>query len=74
MKIDRSKLDASNLLWKVPEPQRKENHILYRLTSLPRHGALSIKGHNLTRCKIKNVITAIQTLHISEVKKRMYCL
>ncbi|KAK5878703.1 hypothetical protein CesoFtcFv8_024089 [Champsocephalus esox] len=49
VKIDRSKLDASNLLWKVPEPQRKENHILYRLTSLPRHGALSIKGHNLTR-------------------------
>ncbi|KAJ4926205.1 hypothetical protein JOQ06_008388, partial [Pogonophryne albipinna] len=49
VKIDRSKLDASNLLWKVPEPQRKENQILYRLTSLPRHGALSIKGHNLTR-------------------------
>lgn len=48
--IDRSKLDASNLLGKVPEPHRKDHHILYRLISLPRHGALSIRGHNFTRC------------------------
>ncbi|KAM9338003.1 chondroitin sulfate proteoglycan 4-like [Symphorus nematophorus] len=47
--IDRSKLDASNLLGKVPEPQRKDHHILYRVISLPRHGALSIRGQNLTR-------------------------
>ncbi|XP_068430681.1 chondroitin sulfate proteoglycan 4-like [Clinocottus analis] len=47
--IDRSKLDASNLLGKVPEPHRKDHHILYRLISPPRHGALSIHGHNLTR-------------------------
>ncbi|KAL7377035.1 hypothetical protein ABVT39_020267 [Epinephelus coioides] len=47
--IDRSKLDASNLLGKVPEPQRKDHHILYRVISLPRHGTLSIQGHNLTR-------------------------
>uniref|UniRef100_A0A3B4VAX2 Chondroitin sulfate proteoglycan 4-like n=1 Tax=Seriola dumerili TaxID=41447 RepID=A0A3B4VAX2_SERDU len=47
--IDRSKLDASNLLGKVPEPRRKDHHILYRVISLPRHGALSIRGHNLTR-------------------------
>ncbi|XP_044030460.1 chondroitin sulfate proteoglycan 4-like isoform X1 [Siniperca chuatsi] len=47
--IDRSKLDASNLLGKVPEPHRKDHHILYRVISLPRHGALSIRGHNLTR-------------------------
>ncbi|XP_045921927.1 chondroitin sulfate proteoglycan 4-like [Micropterus dolomieu] len=47
--IDRSKLDASNLLGKVPEPHRKDHHILYRVISLPRHGALSIHGHNLTR-------------------------
>ncbi|KAE8284919.1 Chondroitin sulfate proteoglycan 4 [Larimichthys crocea] len=46
--IDRSKLDASNLLGKIPEPQRKDHHILYRVISLPRHGALSIRGHNLT--------------------------
>ncbi|XP_040013786.1 chondroitin sulfate proteoglycan 4-like [Xiphias gladius] len=47
--IDRSKLDASNLLGNVPEPHRRDHHILYRVISLPRHGALSIPGHNLTR-------------------------
>ncbi|XP_059214410.1 chondroitin sulfate proteoglycan 4-like [Centropristis striata] len=47
--IDRSKLDASNLLGKVPEHHRKDHHILYRVILLPRHGALSIRGHNLTR-------------------------
>ncbi|GLD55148.1 chondroitin sulfate proteoglycan 4-like protein [Lates japonicus] len=47
--IDRSKLDASNLLGKVPEHHRKDHHILYRVITLPRHGALSIRGHNLTR-------------------------
>uniref|UniRef100_A0A665TYT0 Chondroitin sulfate proteoglycan 4-like n=1 Tax=Echeneis naucrates TaxID=173247 RepID=A0A665TYT0_ECHNA len=36
--IDGSKLDASNLLGKVPEPHRKDHHILYRVLSLPRHG------------------------------------
>jgi len=48
--IDRSKLDASNLLGKVPEPHRKDHHILYRLISPPRHGVLSIHGQNVTRC------------------------
>uniref|UniRef100_A0A672Z8C2 Laminin G domain-containing protein n=1 Tax=Sphaeramia orbicularis TaxID=375764 RepID=A0A672Z8C2_9TELE len=38
--IDRSKLDASNLLGKLPEPQRKDHHIMYRVISLPQHGAL----------------------------------
>ncbi|KAF3702208.1 Chondroitin sulfate proteoglycan 4 [Channa argus] len=47
--IDRSKLDASNLLEKVPESHREDHHVLYRVISLPRHGALSIGGHNLTR-------------------------
>ncbi|XP_076614950.1 chondroitin sulfate proteoglycan 4-like isoform X2 [Chaetodon auriga] len=47
--IDRSKLDASNLLGKIPEPHRKDHHILYRVISLPHHGALSIRGRNLTR-------------------------
>uniref|UniRef100_UPI001ED86138 chondroitin sulfate proteoglycan 4-like n=1 Tax=Scatophagus argus TaxID=75038 RepID=UPI001ED86138 len=47
--IDSSKLDASNLLEQVPEPHRKDHHILYRVISLPRHGALFIGGHNLTR-------------------------
>lgn len=48
--IDRSKLDATNLLGKVPESRRKDHHIMYRVIALPRHGALSIRGHNLTRC------------------------
>ncbi|XP_034566115.1 chondroitin sulfate proteoglycan 4-like [Notolabrus celidotus] len=49
--IDRTKLDASNLLGQVPESLRKEHWIMYRVISLPRHGALSIHGHNLTRNK-----------------------
>ncbi|KAM9735104.1 chondroitin sulfate proteoglycan 4-like [Menidia menidia] len=47
--IDRSKLDASNLLGKVPESHRKDHHIMYRVINHPRHGALTIRGHNLTR-------------------------
>uniref|UniRef100_A0A3Q2W506 Chondroitin sulfate proteoglycan 4-like n=1 Tax=Haplochromis burtoni TaxID=8153 RepID=A0A3Q2W506_HAPBU len=47
--IDRSKLDASNLLGKIPESHRKDHHIMYRVISLPRYGILSIRGHNLTR-------------------------
>uniref|UniRef100_A0A8C5HAC2 Chondroitin sulfate proteoglycan 4-like n=2 Tax=Gouania willdenowi TaxID=441366 RepID=A0A8C5HAC2_GOUWI len=47
--IDSSKLDASNLLGKVPEPHRKGHHILYRVVALPRHGVLSAQGRNLTR-------------------------
>uniref|UniRef100_A0A8C9X8C9 Laminin G domain-containing protein n=1 Tax=Sander lucioperca TaxID=283035 RepID=A0A8C9X8C9_SANLU len=39
--IDRSKLDASNLLGKVPEPHRKAHQILYRVISLPQHGTLT---------------------------------
>lgn len=48
--IDRSKLDASNLLEQITEPKRKDHHILYRVISPPRHGALSVRGYNLTRC------------------------
>lgn len=47
--IDRSKLDASNLLRKLPEMQQKGHHIMYRVISLPKHGALSLQGHNLSR-------------------------
>ncbi|XP_029941244.1 chondroitin sulfate proteoglycan 4-like [Salarias fasciatus] len=47
--IDRSKLDASNLLGKVPEAHRKDHHIMYRVISLPRHGVLSVQGYNLSR-------------------------
>lgn len=47
--IDRSKLDASNLLGKVPVTHQKDHHVMYRVISLPRHGVLSIRGHNLSR-------------------------
>ncbi|CAN9504843.1 unnamed protein product [Ophioblennius macclurei] len=47
--IDRSKLDASNLLAKFPEAHRKDHHIMYRVISLPRHGVLSIREHHLSR-------------------------
>lgn len=50
--IDRYKLDASNLLGNVPEFQRKNHHVMYRVISLPQHGALSIQGHHLTRCMV----------------------
>ncbi|KAM9821151.1 chondroitin sulfate proteoglycan 4-like [Neosynchiropus ocellatus] len=47
--IDKSKLDASNLLGKVHEQQRKDHTVFYRVISLPRHGTLSINGRSLTR-------------------------
>ncbi|XP_026153223.1 chondroitin sulfate proteoglycan 4-like [Mastacembelus armatus] len=47
--IDKSKLDASNLLEKVPQLHRKDHHILYRVISLPCHGTLSIQEDDLTR-------------------------
>ncbi|KAM8872509.1 LOW QUALITY PROTEIN: chondroitin sulfate proteoglycan 4-like [Synchiropus picturatus] len=47
--IDKSKLDASNLLGKVHEQHRKDYNVFYRVISLPRHGTLSIDGRNLTR-------------------------
>ncbi|XP_019713470.1 chondroitin sulfate proteoglycan 4-like [Hippocampus comes] len=47
--IDQSKLDASNLLEKVPKPLQKSHQVVYRVISLPQHGALSIQGRNLTR-------------------------
>ncbi|XP_041667302.1 chondroitin sulfate proteoglycan 4-like [Cheilinus undulatus] len=47
--IDSSKLDASNLLGRLPESHKKDHYIMYRVISMPRHGALSIRGNNLTR-------------------------
>ncbi|XP_061657566.1 chondroitin sulfate proteoglycan 4-like [Syngnathoides biaculeatus] len=47
--IDRSKLDASNLLGRVPKSLHTDHHVVYRVISLPNHGSLSIQGFNLTR-------------------------
>uniref|UniRef100_A0A3B4AWC9 Laminin G domain-containing protein n=1 Tax=Periophthalmus magnuspinnatus TaxID=409849 RepID=A0A3B4AWC9_9GOBI len=49
VKIDRSKLDATNLIMKLPDTQQKGHHVMYSLISLPKHGVLSIQGQNLTR-------------------------
>lgn len=48
--IDGSKLDASNLLQRIPESHRKSHHIQYRLVSLPQYGTLSVRGQSLSRC------------------------
>lgn len=49
VKIDRSKLDASNLIMKLPKTQHKGHQIMYTVITLPKHGILSLQGHNLTR-------------------------
>lgn len=50
MLIDGSKLDASNLLHRIPESLRGSHQVRYRLVSLPQHGTLSVRGQNLSRC------------------------
>ena len=45
--IDRSKLDASNLLGELPESQRSDHQVWYHLTSLPQHGVIAAGGQNL---------------------------
>uniref|UniRef100_A0A4X2M1F7 Laminin G domain-containing protein n=1 Tax=Vombatus ursinus TaxID=29139 RepID=A0A4X2M1F7_VOMUR len=49
--IDRSKLDASNLLVKLPEPQRAAYEVWYQVTSLPRHGTIVVGERNVTKEK-----------------------
>ncbi|KAG2466648.1 CSPG4 protein, partial [Polypterus senegalus] len=49
--IDKSKLDASNLLVKLPETQRHAYEIWYGVTSLPRHGVIVVGERNLTKEK-----------------------
>ncbi|XP_055009166.1 LOW QUALITY PROTEIN: chondroitin sulfate proteoglycan 4-like [Boleophthalmus pectinirostris] len=51
VKIDRSKLDATNLIMKLPDAEQKGHYIMYSVVSLPKHGVLSIQGQNLTRDK-----------------------
>lgn len=53
MVIDGSKLDASNLLQRVPESRRTSHRVRYRLVSLPQYGTLSVGGQNLSRCSIQ---------------------
>ncbi|KAJ8263053.1 hypothetical protein COCON_G00155100 [Conger conger] len=46
--IDKSKLDASNLLDRVPEVWRHNYEIWYRVTTLPKHGVIAVGRENLT--------------------------
>ncbi|XP_072461735.1 chondroitin sulfate proteoglycan 4-like [Notamacropus eugenii] len=49
--IDRSKLDASNLLVKLPASQRATYEVWYQVTSLPHHGTIVVGQRNITKEK-----------------------
>ncbi|XP_058419435.1 chondroitin sulfate proteoglycan 4-like [Diceros bicornis minor] len=49
--IDQSKLDASNLLLKLPESQRSSYEIWFQVTSLPHHGTIMVGDRNITKRK-----------------------
>lgn len=49
--IDESKLDASNLMSKLPTPQRSSHEVWFKVSSLPRHGVIVVGERNLTQEK-----------------------
>ncbi|KAM9253244.1 chondroitin sulfate proteoglycan 4-like [Dugong dugon] len=49
--IDQSKLDASNLLFKLHKSQRSSYEIWFQVTSLPHHGTIMIGERNITKGK-----------------------
>ncbi|XP_051972193.1 chondroitin sulfate proteoglycan 4 [Xyrauchen texanus] len=46
--IDKSKLDASNLLGKLDEAERNFYEVWYEITSLPHHGTIVVGERNMT--------------------------
>ncbi|XP_037634150.1 chondroitin sulfate proteoglycan 4 [Sebastes umbrosus] len=46
--IDESKLDATNLMSKLPTPRRSSNEVWFQVTSLPQHGVIVVGERNLT--------------------------
>ncbi|XP_005392771.1 PREDICTED: chondroitin sulfate proteoglycan 4-like [Chinchilla lanigera] len=46
--IDPSKLDASNLLFKLPKSQRSSYEVWFQVTSLPHHGTIMVGERNVT--------------------------
>ncbi|XP_031672474.1 chondroitin sulfate proteoglycan 4 [Oncorhynchus kisutch] len=46
--IDKSKLDASNIMSKLPTPQRSSHEIWFQVKSLPQHGVIVVGERNLT--------------------------
>lgn len=49
--IDESKLDATNLMSKLPTPQRSSYEVWFQVTSLPQHGVIVVGERNLTKEK-----------------------
>lgn len=49
--INKSSLDASNLLTKLPVPERSAFEVWYQVTSLPQHGIIIVGERNLTKEK-----------------------
>ncbi|XP_072288697.1 chondroitin sulfate proteoglycan 4 [Eucyclogobius newberryi] len=49
--IIKSSLDASNLLTKLPVPDRSAFEVWYQVTSLPKHGVIIVGERNLTKEK-----------------------
>ncbi|CAL1614865.1 unnamed protein product [Knipowitschia caucasica] len=46
--INKSSLDASNLLTKLPVPDRSAFEVWFQVTSLPQHGVITVGERNLT--------------------------
>nr|XP_006626860.1 PREDICTED: chondroitin sulfate proteoglycan 4-like [Lepisosteus oculatus] len=49
--IDKSKLDASNLMAKLPEDQRNSYEVWFQVVSFPQHGVIIVGERNLTKEK-----------------------
>ncbi|XP_054630567.1 chondroitin sulfate proteoglycan 4 [Dunckerocampus dactyliophorus] len=49
--IDKSKLDATNLMSRLPMPQRSSHEVWFQVTSLPQHGVIVVGERNLTKEK-----------------------
>ncbi|NXT73705.1 CSPG4 protein, partial [Zapornia atra] len=49
--INRTNLDASNLLFKLPEIQRSMYEVWYQVVSLPQHGMIVVGERNVTKEK-----------------------
>lgn len=49
--IDESKLDASNLMSKLPTAERSSHEVWFQVLSLPQHGVIVVGERNLTKEK-----------------------
>ncbi|XP_070791991.1 chondroitin sulfate proteoglycan 4-like [Pituophis catenifer annectens] len=49
--IDKTKLDSSNLLSKLPQTQRSSFEVWYEVIALPQHGRIIVGERNITRDK-----------------------